>query len=141
MNNEFPRSGLPPAFCDEAEYQRVSRTCIEAGYIRDESFFWWALRPSRRFPTLEVRICGSCTLLVDSLAISALCAGLIQLLLTANRAPLPPPSAFSEMLIEENRWQTLRYGMDAQLVELKSAASLSIADTLNMLRICCAGMK
>ena len=38
----------------------------------DSSFIWWAVRPSRLNPTLELRAPDTCTFVEDSLAIAAL---------------------------------------------------------------------
>ncbi|WP_375462169.1 YbdK family carboxylate-amine ligase [uncultured Enterovirga sp.] len=53
---EMPRTGLPELFRDAAEYERLVATLISAGAIKDASFLWWTLRPSIRYPTLELRV-------------------------------------------------------------------------------------
>ena len=33
--------------------------------IEDASFIWWFIRPATHYPTIELRICDSCTRLDD----------------------------------------------------------------------------
>ena len=70
--NELPRTGLPPTFADVGEYHRTVDTLVKAGEIEDGTKIWWDLRPSARFPTLEMRITDVCTRLDDAIAIAAL---------------------------------------------------------------------
>ena len=65
----MPRTGLPDLFTDTAEYERYVRIMVAGGAIPDASFLWWTLRPSTRYPTLELRVADSCTKLEDTLAI------------------------------------------------------------------------
>ena len=59
--DELPRTGLPELFESWGEYERHLRVLVDAGLIEDGSRLWWDLRPSVRFPTLEMRICDVCT--------------------------------------------------------------------------------
>src|SRR6478609_1104071 len=69
---ELPRTGLPELFTDPDEYRSYVAALVNSGAIKDESYIWWAMRPSMRHPTLELRIADSCTSLDDTLAIAAL---------------------------------------------------------------------
>src|SRR6185312_10723424 len=64
--NELPRTGIPPGFADAEEYRRTVATLVAAGEIEDGSKLWWDMRPSVRFPTLEMRITDVCTRLDDA---------------------------------------------------------------------------
>src|SRR5262249_50704232 len=43
-----------------------------SGAIKDASHLWWAIRPSLKYPTLELRAPDCCTRLDDAVAIAAL---------------------------------------------------------------------
>ncbi|OYW98332.1 MAG: hypothetical protein B7Z14_15160 [Bosea sp. 32-68-6] len=64
---ELPRTGLPDLFADPADYRAYVDTMVAAGAIKDASYLWWAIRPSNRHPTLELRIADSCTRLAAEL--------------------------------------------------------------------------
>ena len=63
--DELPRTGLPPLLRDGKDYMSYIETLTQAGIIPDSSYIWWAIRPSKRFPTLELRVADSCTYLDD----------------------------------------------------------------------------
>lgn len=114
--DEWPRSGIPDFFADEAEYRNFCDLLIKAGAIKDASFMWWAIRPSRRYPTIELRIADACTHLEDALALAALFRCLV-------RAHVRTPelgaarTALTRRIIDENRWRAKRFGLDAQFID------------------------
>ena len=76
--DELPRTGLPPAFASSEDYEAYLETMIAAKAIKDASYVWWAVRPSKRYPTLELRIADSCTFVEDAIAIAALYRALLR---------------------------------------------------------------
>jgi carboxylate-amine ligase len=127
--DEWPRTGIPDHFRDEAEYAQLVNMLANAGAIKDAGYLWWAIRPALRFPTLELRICDACTRLEDTLAIVALYRCLVRLL--ARRPDLAPPwSAFTRRLIDENRWRAKRFGTDAEFILSDGSATRSCKDVV-----------
>jgi carboxylate-amine ligase len=45
---------------------------VQAGLIGDATKLWWDVRPSARFPTIEMRITDMCPLLDDAVSIAAI---------------------------------------------------------------------
>jgi carboxylate-amine ligase len=115
--DEWPRTGIPDHFRDEAQYAQFVDLLVKGGAIKDSSFLWWAIRPAQRFPTLELRICDACTRLEDTLAIAALYRCLVRLLV---RRPDHSPawSPYTRRLVDENRWRAKRFGIEAEFVAL-----------------------
>lgn len=113
---ELPRTGLPETFDSFGEYQRHLDVMVRAGLLEDGSKIWWDLRPSARFPTLEMRIADVCTRLEDGLAIAALYVSLLRMLYILKRNN-QRWRKYSNMLIDENRWRAQRYGIDGGLVD------------------------
>jgi carboxylate-amine ligase len=74
INDATPRSGMPEAFATWSQYQRGIDLLVRAGVIEDATKIWWDLRPSARFPTLELRITDVCPLIEDAVCIAALFA-------------------------------------------------------------------
>ena len=107
--NELPRTGLPPTFSDPDEYRRTVAVLVKAGEIEDGTKLWWDLRPSVRFPTLEMRITDVCTRLDDAIAVAALYRCLVRMLTRLRRANQRWRD-YSTFLINENRWLAQRYG-------------------------------
>lgn len=113
--DEWPRTGIPDHFRDEAEYARMVELLAAGGAVKDASYLWWAIRPALRYPTLELRICDACTRIEDSLAIAALYRCLVRLLI--RRPELSADwSPHTRRIIDENRWRAKRLGIDAELL-------------------------
>jgi carboxylate-amine ligase len=72
LQRETPRTGLPPEFAGPAEYHRAIDSLVAAGAIEDATKVWWDLRPSARYPTLELRVADVTPRIDDGIAIAAL---------------------------------------------------------------------
>ena len=114
--DELPRTGLPEQFDSWGEYQRHVRVLVSAGLIEDASKLWWDVRPSARFPTLEMRITDVCTRLEDAIAIAALYRCWLRMLWRLRRNN-QRWRRYAAMLIHENRWLAQRYGYARGLVD------------------------
>jgi carboxylate-amine ligase len=127
--DELPRTGMPERFDSWGEYRRHVAVLTDAGLIEDATKLWWDLRPSERFPTLEMRIADSCTTLEDSLSIAALFRCLLRMLWRLKREN-QRWRLYARMLIDENRWRAQRYGTDRGLVDFGRGAIVPYADLL-----------
>jgi carboxylate-amine ligase len=114
--NELPRTGLPPSFASPAEYHRTIETLIKAGEIEDGTKVWWDLRPSARFPTLEMRITDICTRVEDAVAVAALYRCVTRMLYRLRRANQRWRD-YSAFLVNENRWLAQRFGTTRALID------------------------
>ena len=127
--DELPRTGMPERFDSWGEYRRHVAVLTGAGLIEDATKLWWDLRPSERFPTLEMRITDSCTSLEDSLSIAALFRCLLRMLWRLKREN-QRWRIYARMLLDENRWRAQRYGTDRGLVDFGRSAIVPYADLL-----------
>lgn len=127
--DELPRTGLPETFDSWGEYQRHLDVLIGAGVIDEPSKIWWDVRPSARFPTLEVRIADICTYWRDNIALAALYVSLLHMLYRLKRSN-QRWRRYSRMLIEENRWRAQRYGFDRGMVDFGKGKVVPFADLL-----------
>jgi carboxylate-amine ligase len=122
---ELPRTGLPELFADPADYRAYVETMVAAGAIRDASYIWWAIRPSDKHPTLELRIADSCTRLDDTLAIAAFYRCLVSHLLR-NPALNADLTAASRAIVAENLWRAQRYGGHGGLICAQSRSMRTV---------------
>ena len=130
--DEMPRTGLPNDFDSFAEYERHVSALVSAGIIEDATKIWWDIRPSARFPTLEMRICDVCTYIHDAAAVAALYSCILRMLWrlkTKNQRW----RQYALMLIEENRWRAQRYGLDEGLVDFGRGEIVPCAELIGEL--------
>ncbi len=114
--NELPRTGLPEHFESFAEFERHVEVMVQAGLIEEGSKIWWDIRPSVKFPTIEMRISDICTRLEDTICIAALYRCWLRMLYRLRRNN-QRWRKYSNMLVNENRWRAQRYGVDQGLVD------------------------
>ena len=114
--NELPRTGLPHPFDTFTDFQRHVDVLVNAGVIEDATKIWWDLRPSARYPTLEMRISDVCTTLKDAACVAALFQCWLRML---HRLRLSNQRwrQYSIWLVDENRWRAHRYGIDSGLID------------------------
>lgn len=128
--DSLPRTGLPPGFSSYGEYERVVQVLVQAGLIEDATKIWWDLRPSAKFPTLELRICDVCTRLDDAICVAALFRCLARMLYRLRRDNQRWRS-YDRFLINENRWRAVRYGTGEGLIDFGRGAVAPFADLLD----------
>lgn len=124
---EWPRTGIPDFFADEAEYARFVALLKRAGSIRDGGEVWWAIRPSQKHPTLELRIADSCTNVADTIALAMLFRCLVSAHLRLPELGMERSSA-TRRLIEENRWRAERYGIEAEFIDEARERTVPVAE-------------
>lgn len=112
----LPRTGIPDEFNDWAEYQRHVQVLVETGVIEDSTKLWWDIRPSARYPTLEMRSSDICTRYLDGISIAALYQALLVMLYD-RRTHNQKWRVYSRMLIAENNWRAQRYGVEEPLID------------------------
>jgi len=130
--DDLPRTGIPQQFSGFGEYERTIDVLIKAGLIEDASKIWWDLRPSSRFPTLEVRIADVSPLLDDTIAIASLYLCILRMLYRLRRQN-QRWRYYSSFLINENRWRAQRYGGDEGLVDYGRGEIIPFAGLLKEL--------
>ncbi len=114
--DEMPRTGLPEAFENWGDYQRHLDVLIGTGRIEDATKLWWDVRPSARFPTLEMRITDICTRLEDAICLAAVYLCWLYFLYRLRRDN-QRWRRYSTMLINENRWLAQRYGFERGFID------------------------
>jgi carboxylate-amine ligase len=130
--DELPRTGLPELFRTYEDYEEYVQALVSARIIPDASYIWWALRPSTRYPTIELRVADSCTRLDDALAIVALFRCLVRAL---DRDPARNAGfdRVARAITAENKWHAQRHGMAATFVEPLRRIAISARDWLTEL--------
>ncbi len=127
--DEWPRTGIPDFLDDEADYAAFVDLLVRTRAIDGPGSIWWAIRPSHRFPTLELRIADCCTDLDDALALAALFRCLVRAHVRRPRIGRARGSA-TRRLIEENRWRAKRHGIDAAFIDEARGEAIPFREVL-----------
>ena len=127
ISAELPRAGLPHAFASASEYRQMVDLLVKLGRIEDASKIWWDLRPSARFPTLELRITDVSTRLDDGVAIAATFQAIAAMLITLKRRN-QRWRHYLPALVAENRWLAQRHGVSGDLIDFGKRASVPFRD-------------
>ena len=130
--DEWPRSGIPDFFDDEADYADFAALLTKGGAIKDASYFWWAIRPALKYPTLELRIADVCTHIDDAIALAALYRALVATLVE-NPEIGAVRTNHTRRLIDENRWRAKRDGIDARLIDESTQSEVSLPEFIRQM--------
>ena len=127
---EWPRMGIPDIYENQSEYERFVSLLVDNKMIDDASFIWWFIRPATHYPTIELRICDSCTRLDDVVTIAALYQALMRAL--SRRTDINDGvGPIDRGVCAENIWQVQRRGLDAHLINpQRSARAMPMSDHL-----------
>jgi len=125
----LPRTGIPEEFISHAEYERYVEILVDAGLIEDASKLWWDIRPSAKYPTLEMRVSDVCTRLDDAMTIAALYQTLLGFLYRLRRNN-QKWRIYAPGIIEENIWRAQRYGTQGSLVDFGKGALVPFSELL-----------
>jgi glutamate---cysteine ligase / carboxylate-amine ligase len=129
---ELPRTGLPGRFNSWDEYRQTVDVLVRGKVMEDASKIWWDLRPSARFPTLEMRITDVCTRVGDAVTVAALLVCLARMLHRLRRNN-QSWRTYPVFLLEENRWRAQRYGLKGSLFDFGRGELVPYADLLEEL--------
>jgi carboxylate-amine ligase len=122
--DELPRTGLPELFANNVEYDAYVAALMRSGAIKDASHLWWAIRPSLKYPTLELRAPDCCTRIDDAVTLAALYRTLVRHLYidTEHNAGL---DVVDRSIAVENKWRAQRYGAQGTFVTRSGALPVS----------------
>ena len=121
--DELPRTGLPELFRSNAEYDAYVDAMVRSGAMLDASHLWWAIRPSLKYPTLELRAPDCCTRLDDTIAIAALYRVLARFLYL-NPGHNADIDVVDRAIAVENKWRAQRYGVQGTFVTRSGAVTV-----------------
>jgi carboxylate-amine ligase len=113
---QFPRTDIPDHFDSYPGFQRYVELLVKTGCINDGKKIWWDSRPHPVFPTLEFRICDIPTRVDDTVAI----AGLFQAIVAKLTKLIEKNLGFRlyrRMLIQENKWRAVRWGLEGKMID------------------------
>ncbi|MBO0899702.1 glutamate--cysteine ligase [Cellulomonas sp. zg-ZUI22] len=127
---QLPTAGLPPQFERWAQLEQYVGDMIHTGVIDRVDEVRWDIRPSPRFGTLEMRIADGAANLLEVTAISALTHCLVEHFSSMIDAGEPLPT-MPPWFVQENKWRSARYGMDAIVITNAAGDEELVTDSVS----------
>jgi carboxylate-amine ligase len=124
---QFPRTDIPDHFDSYLGFQRYVELLVKTGCINDGKKIWWDIRPHPYFPTLEFRVCDIPTRVDDTIAIAALFQAIVAKLNKLIDKNLGF-RLYRRMLIQENKWRAVRYGLEGKLIDFGKQTEVPVRD-------------
>ena len=128
----LPRTGLPEKFDSWSDFRRHVDVLVRAGIIEDSSKVWWHIRPSERYPTLEMRVTDLPTKMEDTIAVAAMYVCLLRMLWRLKLENRRWRS-YANFLLSENLWRAQRYGVSDRLIDFGRGELVAFPDLLEEL--------
>ena len=126
---KFPRTDIPDHFDSHSSFQRYIDLLVKTGCIDNGKKIWWDVRPHPFFPTLEFRICDIPTRVDDTIAIAALFQAIVATLDRLIEKNLGF-RLYRRMLIQENKWRAVRWGLDGKMVDFGKQKEVPVRDLI-----------
>ena len=128
----LPRTGLPEKFDSWSDFKRHVEMLVRAGIIEDSSMVWWDIRPSERYPTLEMRVTDLPTRMEDAIAIASMYVCVLRMLWRLGLENRRWRS-YANFLLSENLWRAQRYGVGDRLIDFGKAELVPLPDLVEEL--------
>jgi carboxylate-amine ligase len=125
----FPRTGMPRAFADYADYVEAIDVLMRCGAISSPSFVWWDARLAPRFGTIEIRSMDAQSSPATTAALAELAQALVQAE-CADRGLADERLVRCHAALEESRFLALRDGAEAKLLDPVAERLLPVPDVL-----------
>jgi carboxylate-amine ligase len=129
---KFPRTDIPDHFGSYASFESYIKLLTDTNSISNPKKIWWDVRPHPYFPTLEFRICDIPTRVDDTIAITALFQGIVARLDKLIEKNLGF-RLYRRMLIQENKWRAVRYGLDGKMIDFGKQKEVPVRDLIREL--------
>ena len=129
---QFPRTDIPDHFDSYSSFERYIDLLVRTKCIDNGKKIWWDVRPHPFFPTLEFRVCDIPTRIDDTIAIAALFQAIVAKLNTLIEKNLGF-RLYRRLLIQENKWRAVRYGLDGMMIDFGKQKEVPTRDLIHEL--------
>jgi len=125
----FPRTNIPPAFHDFAEYNALINKMIESNSIQKPRQIWWKIRPHVDYGTIEFRVCDVQNSLDRTRFFLALSQALVgQTLHDFTEGKMEP--VLQMEYLNDAMWKANRFGLDCDIIGPNTGNILSMRDAV-----------
>ena len=90
---------------------------IDAGAMLDDGMLYWDVRPSAKFPTVEVRVADVPATVAETVLLATLTRAAVMTALAEHDRGLPAPR-IDDHVLRAAYWKAARDGLDGQAVDV-----------------------
>ena len=112
--SRWPSHGSGSGFSDVHDYRTVTGRLLEWGAALDDGMLYLDARPSRSYPTLELRVADVCGDVDDAVLVTSLGRALVA---TEADRQAGPTGEWRDDLLRAAAWRASRYGLSGRLVD------------------------
>jgi glutamate---cysteine ligase / carboxylate-amine ligase len=125
--SRWPVAGPPPYFTSATHYDELVVTLTEAGGLIDKGTIFWDIRPSARFPTIEVRVADVPMAAEESALLAALIRALVMSVAARADGGDPGPVIPAELL-RIAYWRAARDGLGGHGIDVVTGRPVPAAE-------------
>ncbi|MFK0239093.1 carboxylate-amine ligase [Streptomyces vinaceus] len=122
----WPSAGVPPHFAAPGGHTRAVRSLIDSGAALDEGMVYWDMRPSVRWPTIELRAPDMSPSLDGALFQASLSRALVTHALRREREGVPCIEV-PDAQLRLARWLAAREGLEGHALDPFTGVQTSAA--------------
>ncbi len=126
----LPLAGMPDYLSNWNHFENLTEHLEGAGIINSVKDLWWDVRPHPGFGTVEVRVCDIPINFKEIIALVALIQALVVTLIK-----LDSYQDTHIQILQSNKWQAARYGLNGVFVDPKTFKKLSMRKAIENLYI------
>ena len=126
----LPLAGMPDYLNNWNHFKNLTEHLEGAGIINSVKDLWWDVRPHPGFGTVEIRVCDIPINFKEIIALVALIQALVLTLIK-----LDSYQDTHIQILQSNKWQAARYGLDGIFVDPKNFKKLSMKKAIENLFI------
>jgi len=124
----LPLAGMPDYLNNWNQFENLTEQLEGAGIINSVKDLWWDIRPHPGFGTVEIRVCDIPINYKEIIALVALIQALVVTLIK-----LEPYQDTHIQILQSNKWQAARYGLEGVFVDPKTFKKLSMRKAIENL--------
>lgn len=130
--HRWPSAGPPPHFDSADDYDATVATMLEIGAMLDDGMVYWDVRPSEKFPTVEVRVADVPATVTETVLLSTLIRAAVMAGLAAYERGEAAPS-IPEHVLRATYWKCARDGVEGSTPQALTALVQRLAPQLEAL--------
>jgi len=124
----LPLAGMPDYLNNWNHFENLTEHLEGAGIINSVKDLWWDVRPHPGFGTVEIRVCDIPINFKEIISLVALIQALVVTLIK-----LDPYQDTHIQILQSNKWQAARYGLEGVFVDPKTFKKLSMRKAIENL--------